>query len=559
MSFDLIISAGSLHDGLGKPPVRADLGVSGGRIRAIGDLKGEQATRRVDAQGLATCPGFLDTHGHSDLAIMVNPSVESQVAQGITTEVFGHCGMSPYPLSAKSAKYIFHYPKEYAAGRPPFDWYGPAEYFSKVRKRGIGLNLVPLMGHLTARADVVGDDDRPLKPGELDQLLARMREGFAAGCRGMTSGVSYPPTKSASVEELAACAGLIHEYPGAAAYTAHIRDQEDHVDEALEEFLAAGQKADVHVHVSHFGVGWQANYGKTPRILGELGALRDQGRRLTVDTLPYPTKGPFWGPRAVLPEEFYTHVKPWRMQAIALQMHLADQQAFEDLVARLEREPVNAVALSWGTQPAEIWDAIHIENAISERGRSLLGLSMTEAAQRLGGKGRLTPARLFVELLSSDGPDLSTVIINTLEADEEAIIRCPFVSFGTDSIGTRAEDVGSPLELMQAHPRMYGTFPRVLGHYARDLGLIPMEEAIRRMTSLPAAIFGLRERGVLREGAWADLVVFDPAAIREGGTFLAPRAYPKGIKAVFVNGTAVLEDGLFTSALPGRLLTRNVE
>ncbi len=555
MTFDFVIAGGTVYDGLGNPPVWADVGVKDGHVRAVGDLRGAAASRRIDAFGLATSPGFIDTHGHSDLAVVVNPTVESQVAQGITTEVFGHCGMSPYPLSERSAKYIFHYPKEWPAGKPPFDWRGPAEYFARLRRQGVGLNLVPLMGHLTARADVVGDEDRPLRPGEMGRLLAHMDEGFAAGCRGMTSGLYYPPTTSADVGEMAACAKLMHKYPGAAAYTAHVRDQEDRVEEAIDELLAAGQEAGVPVHVSHFGVGWRSNRGKGARVMKWLAALREQGRRVTVDILPYPNKGPFWAPRAILPADLYDSRKSWRPQAIRLQMLLADPAAFERLVEHLEREPVCPAALSWGARPEEIWDAVRIEEAVTERGRSLAGSSMAEAARKSG----LTPARLFVELLRGEGPGFSAAVINTAEEDEEAILTCPFVSFGTDSTGASAEDDGSPLELMQAHPRMYGTFPRVLGLYARDRGLVSLEEGIRRMSSWPASIFGLANRGAVREGAWADLVVFDPKTIAEAGTFLRPRAYPKGIKAVFVNGIPVVEDGAFTRALPGRLLTRDVE
>jgi len=557
VTFDLVVEGALIYDGLGKPAVRADLGVQGGRVAEVGNLMGRAAARRLDAAGLAVAPGFIDTHGHSDLAVVVNPVAESQVAQGITTEIFGHCGMSPYPLSERSAPYVFHWVKECRPGRQPFDWYGPAQYFAKVREQGLGLNMVPLMGHLTARADVVGDDDRPLSPRELEQLLARMEEGFAAGCRGMTSGVYYVPTTSADVAEIAACARLMHRYPGAVAYTAHVRDQDDGVEAAVDEFLAAGRRAGVAVHVSHFGVGWRSNHGKAKRILSKLAALREQGFPVTADTLPYPNKGPFWGPRAVLPEELYDFRQPWRPQAILLQMRLADPAFAKELAARLERQPVNEAALKWGARPAEIWDTIVVEEAASAWSRSFVGLTVAEAARKADGSP--SPARFYVELLRREGPDLSTVIINTSPEDEEAILTCPFVSFGTDSIATRPEDAGSPLEQMQAHPRMFGTFPRVLGLYARDRGLIPLEEAIRRMTSLPAAIFGLTNRGTIASGSWADLVVFDPAAVGEVGTFLRPRAYPEGIKAVVVNGTLVLEEGRFTGALPGRLLTRDVE
>lgn len=556
MSLDLIVEGGLIYDGLGNKAVRADLGVKDGRVSEVGNLKGRAASRRIDAAGLATAPGFVDTHGHSDLAVTVNPVANSQVAQGITTEVFGHCGMSPYPLSERSAKYIFHWVRETTPGQPPFDWHGPAQYFAKVRARGLGLNMVPLMGHLTARADVVGDDDRPLASGELDQLLVRMEAGFAAGCRGMTSGIYYPPSTSADVAELAACARLMRRHPGAATYTAHVRDQDDGVEAAIEELLEVGRQAGVAVHVSHFGVGWRSNHGKGRRILGKLAALRDKGFAVTADTLPYPNKGPFWGPRAVLPEDLYDFRRPWRAQGISLQMRLAAPAFAETLVGHLERQPVCDSALKWGARPAEIWDSMIIEEAATDRGRAFIGLSIAEAAARAG-KG--TPARLFVELLGSEGPDLSAVVINTSPDDEKAILTCPFVSFGTDSIATRPGDEGSPLELMQAHPRMYGTFPRVLGLYARDEGLIALEEGIRRMTSLPARIFGLKDRGMIRQGTWADLVVFDPATIGEVGTFLAPRAYPKGLKTVVVNGVPVVEDGRFTGELPGRLLTSDVD
>lgn len=566
MTLDLIVDGGLVYDGLGRPAVEADLGIKNGRVTEVGRLKGRTAARRLDASGLATAPGFIDTHAHSDLSVIVNPVAESQVAQGVTTEVFGHCGMSPYPLSDRSAKHIFHWIREGTPGRPPFDWSSAAEYFAKVRRQGLGLNLVPLAGHVTARADVVGDEDRPLTAEETAQLLARMEEGFAAGCRGMTSGLFYPPTTSADAAELTACAKLMRRFPGAVVYTAHVRDQDEGIEASVNELLTVGRAAGVAVHVSHLGVGWRANHGKGARVVEQLTRLRGEGLPVTADTLPYPNKGPFWAPRVVLPESLYDFRRPWRQQAIALQLRLADPLWAEELTARLEREPVTETARQWGARPEEIWEAIVIDGAATEWGRGLVGLTMAAAASRLRGRigadgaGRPpTPARLFVELLRREGPDLSAVIISTSPEDERAILTCPFISFGTDSTATRVEDVGSPLELMQAHPRMFGTFPRVLGFYAREQGLLSLPEAVRRMTSLPASIFGLENRGVIRPGAWADLVVFNPDTICEVGTFLQPRAYPKGLRAVVVNGIPVFEDGRFSGELPGRLLTSDVE
>jgi len=554
VSFDLLITGGLVYDGSGRRPVKADLGLRDGRVAEIGHLRGSGGPS-LDAGGLAVAPGFIDTHGHSDLSVVVNPVAESQVAQGITTEVFGHCGMSPFPLSERSAGAIFHWVKAATPGRPPFDWYGAQDYFKKVRRQGIGLNLVPLQGHLTARAEVVGEDDRPLTDDELARLLALIDEGLVAGCRGITSGVFYPPSRSADAAELAACARLMHSHPGAAVYTAHVRDQDDGIQEAVEEFLDVGRRAGVPVHVSHLGVGWRANRGKARRVVDRLAALRSEGFPVTADVLPYPNKGHFWAPRVVLPEEDYDFRKPWRAQAITLQIRLADPAFLEALVARLEAEPVCADAAKWGVRADEIWDAIVVEEARSALGREATGLTVADAAAKAG----TTPARLFVGLLKDDGPDLSAVVVNTFPEDEEAVLACPFISFGTDSTATRVEDEGSPLELMQAHPRMYGTFPRVLGLLARDKGLLAVEEAVRRMTSLPASIYGLANRGTLKPGAWADVVVFDPAAVGENGTFRCPRAYPRGIECVLVNGVPVLQGGRFTGELPGRLLTRGVE
>jgi N-acyl-D-aspartate/D-glutamate deacylase len=547
----VIIAGATVFDGTGAPGRKADVAVKDGRIAEVGRLTQATAARRIDAAGMALSPGFIDAHAHSEFGLYINPAGESQVGQGITTEVAGQCGFSPFPLSSRTCRHSFFWPRERRPGWPELDWTDAAGYFRRARSRGMGMNLVPFLGHLSVRAEVVGDDDRPLTPAERGRLLQIVDDALTQGAPGLSSGVAYTPAKAADAAELTDCCRVLSRHGG--VYAAHVRSYEAGTLAAVKEAVEVAATAGVPLQVSHLSVAGRANWGQGAAAFEYIAAERRRGRRITADVIPYPTQGLWWGPRIVLPSRLkYDWRQAWGPQARRTQGELQAVDALERLVSELEADPLNEEAAELGLCPGDLWAGLHIVSA-GAAGRELVGLSLMDAAARRG----VTPGRLWATLLAADGEALGTVLFSTDETDFLAAARDPGTAFCTDSIATSPELVGASFCGIQSHPRHWGTFPRVLGLYVREQGILTLPEAIRKMTALPAAAFGLQGRGVVRAGCWADLVAFDPRRVGERGTYTSAVAYPAGIEVVLVNGRVAYEAGRFTGDLAGRLLTRD--
>jgi N-acyl-D-amino-acid deacylase len=474
--FDLLVRGGTVFDGTGAPGRRADVGVRGDRIAAIGDLSAATADTLVDAAGRAVAPGFIDVHTHDDRALLSNPDMAMKTSQGVTTVVVGNCGVSLSPLS------IDHRPP------PPLDllgeedWYRfprMADYMAAVDAAPAAVNAACLVGHATLRVGAMDDVLRPATGPEIENMKERLAEGLAAGAIGLSTGLFYRPANAAPTEEVIALAELLE--PAGALYTTHMRDEGEGVMDSLHETFRIGREAGVRAIISHHKVIGKPNFGRSTETLDLIERTRTN-QDIGLDCYPY----------------------------------VAASTVLDS--SRLERS--SRIMVTWSTKHPEM------------SGRDLADIAADWGITQLEAVDRLNPAGAIYFMMD--------------EADVRRILSYPHTIVASDGLPHDAHP----------HPRLWGTFPRVLGHYSRDVGLFPLEEAVRRMTTLPAERFGLTGRGRLAVGDHADITIFDPETIIDSATFAAPATPARGIERVIVNGKAVWADGGSTGARPGRLLRR---
>jgi N-acyl-D-amino-acid deacylase len=496
---DLVIRHGSVVDGSGAPAFPADVGIKGGRIARIGDLEGLQAGREIDATGLVVAPGFIDVHTHAD-DLADRPGAENFLHMGVTTIVAGNCGSSPVDVRAA---------------------------LKKVRKAGAAVNFGTLVGHNAVRHEVMGDADRAPTAAELKQMKVLVDRAVRDGALGFSTGLQYVPgiyAKASEIESLArvACAA-------GGLYASHMRNEGTRIDEALAETIRVGQEAGCRVEVSHLKIDSPKNWGSSARALAALDAARARGVDVEADQYAYTAASSSLSIR--LPD--------WAREggAAKLRERLADEPTWQRI-----REDVKGLLAERGFA-----DLSFATIATYPPDPSLQGLTLKQAAAKLqGGDGLDAQLATLRALLLKE--DAAMVYHLMSEADVERILHDPWVSVAADSeVLTFGE--GAP------HPRGYGNNARVLGFYTREKKVIGLEEAVRKMTSLPARHFRLEGRGLIQEGQAADLAVFDPAAVRDAATFEKPHAYAEGFPYVVVNGVLVLDKGRPTGARPGRVLT----
>lgn len=492
MAYDLVIRGAALFDGTGAPARTEDLAVEAGRIAVIGALDPARADRApaVDGAGLALAPGFIDVHTHDDFAVLLHPEMGFKVQGGVTTVVVGNCGLGAAPQPVARGMAAAFHP-----GATLPDWDGYAGYLARLDAEPASCNVTALVGHGTVRATVLGGAPRAPDARELAAMGALVDEGVRAGCAGFSTGLIYEPGRHAQRDEIAALASAFAETGG--LYATHMRDEGTGLLDSVREAIEIGERAGVPVQISHHKAAGRDAWGLVRESLALIEAARARGVDVLADQYPY-TAG-----STVL-------------AALAGSLRGEGGGAGRG-------EPSDVVIASAPGHPE--WE-----------GRSLADLagvwqvSAGDAAQRV---------------LDAEGLGCTVTLHMMAEDDVRTVLRHPTTMIGSDGLPTLH---GKP------HPRLYGTFARVLGHYARDLGLLPLAEAVHRMTGMPARRFGLTDRGVLRAGAWADLVLFDPAAIADVATYTNPHHPPAGIVHVFVNGAAVVRDGRHTGARPGRAL-----
>jgi N-acyl-D-amino-acid deacylase len=517
-----------IYDGLGNSPYVTDVAIVDGRVGLIGDLHERDALERIACDGLALSPGFIDVHSHSDELWLADSRCLSKITQGVTTEIGGNCGTSIAPLFGAALERKRRDARVY---RLDVQWQSLDEFFTLVSRNGVALNVATLVGLGTTRACVSGASDRRLDSGEQTEQEHLVREAIEHGALGVSSGLIYEPSRYADLSELIGCS-IAARLAGGPRYVSHIRDEGAGLVEAVEEALAVGMGADVAVQCSHHKATGRRNWGKIHRSLERLGRARSGGADVGIDAYPYVAS---WTELATLLPDA---VRSGGEAATLERLRTPEIAATVALALNLQRDP----ALGGDT-----WHDILITDAGTERNSDLSGYRIDELARRWG----VSPAHCTIRLLIEEKLAVQCAFFSMSEDDVATVLSADFCSIGSDASARAFEGItarGVP------HPRTYGCFPRVFGRFVRGRSTLSIEEAIRRMTSLPAAQFGLAGRGSIALGNWADIVVFDEATIADRATYEHPFAAAAGIRHVVVNGRAVIRNGEVTRALPGRVL-----
>ena len=531
--YDLIIANGGLADGSGGPSFKADIGLKDGRIAKIAPgLDPESTEKVIDATGLTVCPGFIDPHSHDDCYVLRDPTVSQKVLQGVTTVVTGNCGFTMAPTPLDKADFFKKISGimgaggfgEVMSGISTFD-----DYLQLVEKAGPGVNVVPLVGHASLRVCGVGWENRAPSSGELAEMCRLADESLEAGAFGFSTGLIYVPATYSRTDEILAIAEVAAGRQG--IYATHIRSEGDQVIEALEEAVEIGRRAGLPVHISHHKVWGKANQGRSRETLALIQAARDEGLQVTCDQYPYTAGATYLD--AYLPPTFASG------GASVYAKKLKDPAVRRDLIAQIEDE----TGKRWENLiKGSGFDNIYI--SFSEKHREYLGKSLA----RIATEEDRNPYDVFFDLVGNEPMGIGTVVFFIHEEDMENIMQCPVTMIGSDGIPA----LGSS----RVHPRMTGTFPRVLGRYVREKGLLTFEEAVRKMTSLTARTFNIPNKGLIKEGYDADLVLVDRETVSDRGDYEDALKAPDGIPYVLVGGVVAVDKGGITGRRGGRLLRR---
>lgn len=530
--YDIIIRNGRIVDGTGNPDYRADVGIAGGRIRRIAKkIDPAGARRQIDAKNRVVCPGFIDTHTHDDVYILKCPTCDDKVLQGVTTDVIGNCGQSPAPISAAHRQEItqfLHVLSDGRIGPRDLDITSFGDYLAKLEELKPGINVVPLVGHSTVRMCAMGMAHRAPSAAELEAMQSYVSRSAAEGAFGLSTGLIYAPGNYATTQEIVALAKMLA--PSGGIYATHMRSESDEEIQAISEAIRIGEEAGVPVHIAHHKIAGKSNWGKSAQTLQMMEEARRRGVEVTCDQYPYRAGSTYLAavlPPKVLaggPDVFTRKLKDPAFRAeIVRTVEEADEPGWENLIK------------------GGGFDGIMI--SVSKQG-DYVGRTVADIAQ----SENRNPYDVIFDLVAEEGIGVVAILFMMGEEDVRRIMRHPLTMIGSDGIPGYGVN--------KVHPRMTGTFPRVLGKYVREEGILALEEAVRKMTSLPAQTFGLKGKGLLKERFDADIVVFDPATIIDRATYIDPNQGPEGIDYVFVNGVTAAEKGRTLGATSGRVLRR---
>jgi dihydroorotase/N-acyl-D-amino-acid deacylase len=530
LPFDLVITNGHIIDGTGSPWYSGDIGIRDGRIAAIGNLSAAAHKRALDAKGRVVAPGFVDMLGQSEATILVDPRLPSKIYQGITTEITGEGG-SAAPLNdaiitADRAGY------EHYKINP--DWRTFRQYFSRLEKQGMGINLASYVGATQVRRMVLGDADVQPTPEQLDKMKALVRDAMRDGAVGVSTSLMYAPAPYAKTEEIIALASEASKFGG--IYATHMRNESESVLESIDEAVRIGREARIPVEIWHFKVAGKANFGHMPELVARVNKARAEGVDVEADTYAYTA---------------------WFNSMSAFVPAWAHDGGDAKLIERLKNPATRARIRKDMETPSKDWDNEWDE--ISGPQDVMISVVQNPALKKFQGK-RLTevaialnkdPMDALFDLLIEDKAFTECAVFGMSEPDVALALQQPWVSVDNDSSGTSPEGI---LGEEHPHPRAYGTFPRILRRYVREEKKLTLEEAIRKFSALPAQRMRLTDRGVLKLGMWADVVVFDPETVRDVATFDDPNRLSEGMEYVLINGVPVVENGKMTGALPGKVL-----
>ena len=528
--FDVVIRGGTVYDGTGAPGQRLDIGIRADRIAAVGDLTGSNAATVIDATGLAVAPGFINMLSWATESLLVDGRSQGDIRQGVTTEIFGE-GSSMGPVNEDMKKRAY---EQMGDIKYEITWTTLGEYLKELERRGVSPNVASFIGATTIREHVIGLEDKKPTPEQLEQMRAQVRKEMEAGALGIGSSLIYAPAFYATTEELIELCKVAAAYRG--KYISHMRSEGNRLLEAVDELLRISREAKIPAEIYHLKAAGQANWPKMDAVIAKVEAARKSGLQITADMYTYPAGAT--GLDAAMP--------PWVLEG-------GYEAAYKRLRDPETRKKIGEAIRTGGSD----WENLYVaagspERVIlvefkNEKLKPLTGKTLAEVAKLRGED----PVDTIMNLVLEDQSRVGTVYFMMSEENLTKQMRLPWVSFGSDAASMSPEP---PFTKSSAHPRAYGNFARLLGRYVRDEKVIPLEEAIRRLTGLPAANLELDRRGFIREGMFADLAIFDPKTITDRATFEKPHQFAEGMRHVFVNGAHVLKDGEHTGAKPGRAL-----
>lgn len=561
MDFDVIIRDGKIVDGTGNPWYRADVGVKDGRIARISPTTLKEADRIVDATGLLVCPGFVNLHSHSDSTLLSHNNAENCLAMGLVTELVGSCGSSVAPITEEYRENL----ESWGLMEEEVDWLTLAEWRARLEEKGIGVNVAPLVGHGTVRACVMGvegEGGEKIAPSknEMAEMMAMVKSAMGDGAFGLSTGLTYAPGRNALTGEIVELARVVAGYGG--LYSSHMRCEGDRLIEATREFLEICERAGVRGTISHHKAMGRNNFGKVCETLRMVERARARGVDAVVDQYPWRHGGVTKSLGAMFKREFPGGPTIKTREELLESLRDPDEWAKikaaviaardEELEKHEKRQSEMEERGGWTTTPFSVSEEGYV---IHSRNRpDLQGRTFGELAEALGEENYLDAVR---ELLVADEGYTLSGIYPYSEEDIRAIMKYPWSAVSTDQYafdGSKVSLQAAADALATQHPRGWGTYPKILGEYVREEGVLSLEEAIRKITSLPATFLGLQDRGLVKEGFWADLVVFDQATVASGATYGDPYEGPEGIDYVLVNGALAVDRGELTGALAGKVL-----
>lgn len=529
-NFDVIIKGGTVYDGTGAEPRRVDVAIHGDRIAGVGDFKNAKAKTVIDAKGLAVAPGFINMLSWSNESLIQDGRSQSEIRQGVATEIMGE-GESMGPVNDRVREHML---REQSDIKYDIKWNTLAEYLNYLEKRGISCNVASFIGATTIRENVIGFEDKQPTPEQLDQMRELVRQEMKAGALGIGTSLIYPPAFYAKTDELIELCKVAAKYQG--KYISHMRSEGNRLLEALDELIRISREAGIPAEVYHIKAAGQPNWGKIDDLLSRIETAQKEGLKITADMYTYTAGGT--GLDACLP--------PW-----------TEDGGYPALFKRL-RDPATREKIKAQVQtPSDDWENMYLaaggpEHILlaqfkSAKLKPLTGKTLAEVAKMRG----KDPIDTAMDLIAEDESRIGTIYFMISEENIKKELAKPWISFGSDEASQAPEGV---FLKSNPHPRAYGNFARVLGKYVRDEKALSITDAIHRLSGLPATNLGLDHRGFLKDGMFADVVVFDPAKIADHATFEKPHQYATGVKHVFVNGVQVIKNGEHTGAKPGRAL-----
>ena len=532
MAFDILILNGTIVDGTNSPRYKSDVGISDGRIEAIGALADAEAARRIDAAGHVVCPGFIDMHSHSDVTLFDDPGGDSKAYQGVTTEVTGNCSYTPFPAGKGGPRALQDNIGRSLVGDTVWEWDTLDDWAGALETKGISINLAPQVGNSALQIASGATEDRPATAEELAEMKRLAAEAVEMGAFSLSTGLSVTPSAYATTDEVVALCEAIRPYDGA-FYATHARVGNGLHISAIQEAIEIGQRSGVPVQFSHLAITDWRVYGDGPMLVEMFVEAREAGLDITYDMYPYTAAGagfnqliPLWVQEGSS-EEF---VK--RLKDPAIRPRVRDEVA----------------AGLGGLQPK--WETWYVAYIHSEANSHLVGMNIAEIAEERG----IEPAEAVLQVMVEENGSVPTRVHNRIESDVRYFMGHELAMIGSDG---RAVSPNGPYKNALPHPRFYGTYPRILGRYVREQpAVLTLENAIHKMAGFPAQRMGMKDRGLVKEGLTADIVVFDPETVIDNSTWEDPHRFASGIPYVLVKGVPVIDEGKHTHARPGKVLRR---